>query len=209
MLFRSKTGVLRDAAEKFKWEYGNKVIRVFEERQGLRKHILSCGDLSFQYGAVIILEDDIVVGKGFYHYAKEALNFYKSEKKIAGIALYSHKYNGYANKPFEPIHNGYDVFFAHFSISWGQCWSSQQWKCFKEWYAQNNGDLAEREDIPHQITNWPASSWGKYFAHYIVENDKYYVIPFESHSTCFSDVGQHTGISNSVGQVPLDRKSVV
>lgn len=38
---------------------------------------------------------------------------------------------------------------------------------------------------------------------YIVENGQYHVIPFESHSTCFSDVGQHTGISNSVGQVPL------
>lgn len=55
------------------------------------------------------------------------------------------------------------MFFTHFSISWGQLLViHKQWKCFKEWYAQNDGDLAEKEDIPHQITNWPVSSWRKY-----------------------------------------------
>ncbi len=199
----NKTPDLLALAEDFKWDYGEKRIRVFDFRQGLRKHIISCGDLSFQYGSIIMLEDDVVVGKDFYQYVKEALKFYEYDEKIAGIALYSHKYNGYAGKRFEPIHNGYDTFLGQFSITWGQCWTSQQWKNFKNWYEKNNQSLVERDDIPHQIPNWPESSWGKYFVYYIVNNDKYYVIPYEAHSTCFSDIGQHTGKSDSLNQVPI------
>lgn len=198
-----KTPDLLEIAENFRWEHGRKKIRLFKERQGLRKHILSCGDLSFEYGAVIMLEDDIVVGEDFYQYTKNALEFYEDDERIAGIALYSHKYNGYARKRFEPLHNGYDTFLGQFSVTWGQCWSLRQWKGFKHWYEDNSGGLAEREDIPYQIPNWPSSSWGKYFVYYIVTNNKYYVMPYEAHSTCFADAGQHTGKSNSISQVPI------
>ncbi len=191
-------------AEAFKWNYGTKEIRTFNERQGLRKHILQCGDLSEQYGAVIILEDDVVVSPEFYNYTVEALEFYKKEDKVAGIALYSHKYNGYAQKIFEPMHNGYDTYMGQFSVTWGQCWSTAQWRAFKEWYyANSQAQLEPQDNIPLAVTQWPETSWGKYFVYYIVNLDKYYVMPYEALATCFSDVGEHVQVSDTLHQVPL------
>jgi hypothetical protein len=190
-------------AEKFKWNYGEKVIRTFDERQGLRKHVLQCGDLSNQYGAVIILEDDIVVSPEYYSYTVDALEFYGDDDKVAGIALYSHKYNGYAQRPFEPVHNGYDAYMGQFSVTWGQCWNAKQWNFFKQWYEDHQIKLDYKNNIPSEVTNWPETSWGKYFVYYIVENDKYYVMPYEALSTCFADIGQHVKTGNSVHQVPL------
>ena len=193
-----------DVAQRFEWGHGQKVIRTFEERQGLRSHILQCGDLSEQYGAVIVLEDDIVVSPEFYNYTVEALAFYKDKEKIAGVALYSHKYNGYAKKLFEPVHKGFDTYMGQFGVSWGQCWSAVQWKGFKEWYEiHKDSGLNYHENIPSAVTKWPETSWGKYFVHYIVECDKYYVMPYEALATCFADVGQHVLRSNSTHQVPL------
>ena len=191
-------------AEAFQWNYGRKEIRTFEERQGLRKHILQCGDLSEQYGAVIIFEDDIVVSPEFYNYTVEALEFYKKEERVAGIALYSHKYNGYAQKLFEPVHNGYDTYMGQFSVTWGQCWSANQWRSFKEWYCANNQiELKPQRNVPLAVTQWPETSWGKYFVYYIVNQDKYYVMPYEALATCFSDVGEHVQASDTLHQVPL------
>ena len=50
------------------WNYGEKKVRTFKERQGLRKHIIKCGELTREYDAVIILEDDLVVSKYYYSY---------------------------------------------------------------------------------------------------------------------------------------------
>ena len=33
-------------AEEFEWPHGEKIIRAFPERQGLRPHIISCGRLT-------------------------------------------------------------------------------------------------------------------------------------------------------------------
>ena len=57
-----------DVAKKVEWLHGNKTIRAFDERQGLRKHIIQCGDLTEQYDAVVVLEDDLEVSKYYYNY---------------------------------------------------------------------------------------------------------------------------------------------
>lgn len=191
-------------ANDFLWKHGEKKIRTFESRQGLRNHILQCGDLSEEYGAVIILEDDIFVSPSFYTYTQKALECYDKNEHIAGIALYSHKYNGYAACGFEPVNNGYDAYMGQFSITWGQCWSDTQWKAFRTWYdAHLEIPLAYRQDIPYQITNWPETSWGKYFVYYLVDTDKYYVMPYTALTTCFADEGEHTAVSASNHQVPI------
>ena len=61
-------------ANDFEWRFGKKTIRRFPERQGLRKHIIQCGDLTEKYGAVIILEDDLLVAPDYYEYVKAALD---------------------------------------------------------------------------------------------------------------------------------------
>ena len=93
------------AARSVEWTHGALHVIRYSERQGLRNHILCCGDLSQKYGAVIILEDDLWVAPSFYNYTLSAVNRYHNEKKLAGIALYSHSWNGYASQPFQPARN--------------------------------------------------------------------------------------------------------
>lgn len=194
-------------AKDFNWIHGKKIIRCFEKRQGLKKHIIQCGDYSLEYGSAIILEDDLVVSPNFYQYVQSGLSYYEDEKinrdKIAGISLYSHQWNGFASRAFTPIQNGLDVYLGQFSISWGQCWSASQWKQFKDWLLINDGILKNNDIIPERITAYPETSWGKYFAHFMAEKDKYYIIPYVSLSTNFTEVGQHSSEPDNVYQVPL------
>lgn len=185
-----------------KWTHGILEVRTTKKRLGLRNHILKCGDITSEYGAVIILEDDIVVSPYFYDYAVQAVNHYKDEEIVAGIALYSHKWNGYTREFFEPLNNGSDCYLGQFSVTWGQCWTQKQWLAFKTWYKQNQ-KLKHKKNIPEHIHNWPETSWGKYFVHYIVEKNKYYVMPYISLATNFSDAGQHIKVCSTEHQVPL------
>jgi len=195
-------GVL-SVAENFIWKHGNKIIRTFDKRQGLRNHIISCGDLSEKYGAVIILEDDLMVSPNFYSYVKKALDYYEDDENISGIALYSHEWNGYANTFFEPIKDRYDVFAGQFSITWGQAWTYKWWRKFKEWYLKNLETLPYLEQIPDDIRNWKEKSWGKYFIHYLVANDLFYIVPRVSLSTNCASVGEHARYHDNVHQVSL------
>lgn len=178
-------------AESFIWPHGDKIIRTHEANLGLRRHILSCGDLALTYGGVIILEDDIVVSPAFYHYAIEAMNHYDGDPHIAGTALYSHAFNGYARERFTPLRNGYDVYFGQFSVTWGQAWTASQWQQFRSWYGQQPDSLPDREDIPTMINLWGKNSWGKYFVHYLVDRDLSYVMPYEAVTTCYADAGEN------------------
>ena len=190
-------------AEQFDWKYGQKIIRTFSERQGLRKHIIQCGELSCQYGAVIILEDDLLVSKNFYNYVQEALDFYSNDDKVTGISLYSHEWNGYARRNFIPVADEYDCYYGQYSITWGQCWTKKWWDSFYKWYLKQDDNLPDNNNIPRNINRWSKQSWGKYFVNYIVENDLYYIIPRISLSTNCSDIGQHVKQSDNVHQVRL------
>ena len=192
-----------EVAEAFKWTHGKKTIRTFEERQGLRRHIIQCGDLSQTYGAVIILEDDLFVSPGFYLYTQRALDFYENEESITGVSLYSHGWNGFADKGFSPLCNGYDNYLGQFSISWGQCWTYKWWSEFKKYYLEKENKLVRDIDIPEQIDHYSDQSWGKYFAHYIVESNKFYVVPYVSLSTNYCEVGQHNSSFTNSFQVNL------
>ena len=75
-------------AEQISWSFGEKIIRAFSERQGLRNHIIQCGDLTEKYDAVVVLEDDLLVSRYFYSYVKQTLKFYQNDPNIAGISLY-------------------------------------------------------------------------------------------------------------------------
>lgn len=197
-----KSNEIENIAKEAIWKYGNITIIKHEQNLGLRKHVISCGDLSYKYGSVIILEDDLVVAKDYYNYVVNALNHYGNNDKITGISLYSHTWNGYAKYQFIPQKNDYDVFFGQFSVSWGQCWTCEHWDKFKKWYEKNQ-ILPTGIEMPSQIKKWGKQSWGKYFVHYILQNDLYYVMPYYSFSTNFHEAGVHSKKNNDAFQVPL------
>ena len=45
----SGTRIVEECAEEYEWKHGKKIIRTFPQRQGLRKHILSCGNYFSEY----------------------------------------------------------------------------------------------------------------------------------------------------------------
>ncbi len=194
-----------DYAHKYTWKFGPKEVRVKEKKTGLKAHIISCGDLTEEFGEVIILEDDLFVSPYFLNYVKEAHQFYRNEERIAGISLYSYRLNDmiWNNKlPFIPITNHSDVYFLQVASSWGQSWSREHWRGFREWF-NTNPDLSKIKGMPLEVINYPQSSWKKFFVGYLVHTNKYFVFPNKSLSTNFNDPGTHYFDRDHDAQSPL------
>lgn len=198
-------------ANEFNWKYGTKKVIFHEHNLGLRNHTLLCGDFSIEYGAAIVFEDDVYPSEWFYSYVLQSLDFYKNDDRVLAISLYSQDWNGYAGTPFEPLYNGYDVHISQIECSWGECFIGTQWKAFREWYeTAKDSELKVNPEIPYIVYTW-SKSWSKYIINYMVEKSKYYVIPYFSHSSNYSDLGEHEINVNTDYQVPLvygDKKYV-
>jgi len=199
------TGRVIDIAKEFDWQYGEKEVIHHPVNLGLRRHILSCGELAKDYDGIILLEDDLFVSPEFYKYALAAADFYRQCTDICGISLYSCCFNETAWLPFFPLVDGSDTFFMQLPCSWGQLWLREQWMEFSKWYFMTETNISDSDiDLPYNICSWPETSWKKYFAKYMVEYDKYFVYPYNSYSTNFADSGQnHKG--TDLYQVPLVR----
>lgn len=196
---------VEQVAKDFNWEYGPKEIRRFPERQGLRKHIIQCGDYSETYGAVIILEDDLVVAEDFYEYTCRAHEVYGEDERICGVSLYSYNINVFTRFRFCPVPSLYDVYLGGMVVTWGQSWTCKQWRNFKEWYLEHEDKLPKvNPKMPRNISEW-TRSWGRYFASYIAEKGLSYIYPYQPRTTCFSDYGEHNQsvIPLTFVQVPL------
>lgn len=191
-----------ELARGFVWTHGEKMVKTFCENLGLRKHIIQCADLSMEYGAAIIFEDDIIPSPYFYSYVKQAVNYYQDEDRIFAISLYSQIWNGYSNRGFIPLKNEYDAFISQIECSWGECFIGKRWKEFKEWYKEKEDNLVYSYDVPHVVYDWKDSRC-KYLLYYIVEREKYYLTPYHSLSTNFHSVGTHISVASSSYQVPL------
>jgi glycosyltransferase involved in cell wall biosynthesis len=201
----SNNKTIVEIAESFQWNYGSKKIIAHEKNFGLKKHILACGDLSYEYGAVIVLEDDIVVSPGFYLYAQSIGEFYKDDEKINQVSLYSYKIVEYVNVPFYPLSTGDDVYFLQSGSSWGQLWTNQQWRRFRIWLSENESLVCMEDiEIPEYVKQWPNdSSWKKWYNIFLVETDTYSVVPYQSYSSNVGDDGIHHKNIGNLLQVPL------
>lgn len=190
-------------ANSYNWPFGEKHIRTFPERQGLKKHILSCGDFTQSYDIIALLEDDLFVSDSFYHYAYQAADYYYDDDNIAGISLYGFQKN-WLNwvLRFEPQKSEFDTYFLKVAQSWGQVWTYKKWSQFKEWYSAHI-DFTKSDKIPEYLNTWPESSWLKYHDRYCIETNKYFVYPYVSISTNFSDSGEHSAQTSTDHQVEL------
>lgn len=190
------------AAERFEWKYGEKKVIAHPERLGLRKHIISCGDLTRTYGAVMILEDDLYVSPDYYNFAMQALEKYGEHPAIAGIALNTKRELLESVYPFFSLKKGEDVYFQQFATSWGQVWNERMWNGFRAWYDEHLS-LPYHKDVPQVVLNYPDTSWAKFYQTYIVDTGKYFVYSYDSLTTNFGDAGQHFGGSSSSAQSVL------
>lgn len=199
----SGTDIVNDFASEYNWIYGEKRIREFPERQGLKKHILQCGDFTKEYDIVVVLEDDIFVSNSLYYYAYQAAEFYWNDDNVAGISLYSFQKNWLNwNLRFEPQKTIYDAYFMKIAQSWGQVWTKNKWNKFKDWYVLNQ-EFTYTKKIPEYLCKWPDSSWLKYHDRYCIETNRYFVYPYLSLSSNCSNPGEHTNSTVNDHQVEL------
>ena len=194
-------------AEGFDWPFGPKTIRAFEDRQGLRAHILQCGDVALEHDGVIVLEDDLVMGEDFYHFATQAVTAVGTDDRVAGISLYAPAINEMAPLPFTPAPSRFDGYYLQSAQSWGQCWTTSMWRAFRDWYSAAPSSLSEMEDMPQRIYSWPETSWKKYHMKFTVQTGRTWLYPYVSHSSNCSDVGAHNPRPSFLFQVPLASRS--
>lgn len=191
-----------EVAQQFQWKFGEKKVRYQSKNLGLRKHVMSCASYCNDYGTIILLEDDLFVSPGFYNYASQALKFSLDKNYIGGVSLYNHRFNINASANFSPIEDGYDNWYFQYASSWGQAWTKEQWKKFSDWYSKNTV-LKQTSLVPKNVTGWSDKSWLKYYIHYLVKTDKYFLYPKTSFSTNFSDAGTHMDQDSAKYQVPI------
>lgn len=188
---KSKTTIVEDYADQYKWPHGELRVVKHEQNLGLRKHILSIGEYLNEFDAIVVLEDDICVSQSFYYYTKQCVEKYHDDDTIAGISLYNFPFNYHCHLPFMPLQSDSDVYLMKTAVSWGQVWMRKQWGAFIEWYKQHNEEFDNLPHLPYSICAWAKSSWLKYHIRYCIEQNKYFVYPYKSHTTCFCDLGTH------------------
>ena len=180
-----------EMAKTLKWPFGNKFIRTFKERQGLKKHILQCFQYAEVYNVLFLLEDDIYVSKAMFAYGYNAAKFFDNSQSIAGISLYNFQGNWQDwSLRFEPYNSGFDNYFMKLAQSWGEVITTKQWLRFKTWYEQNKKFIKDERNV-ESINHWPESSWLKYFDRYCFTQDKYFVYPYVSVATNCNGAGIH------------------
>lgn len=195
-----------EVARRFEYTHGEKVIMARPERMGLRAHVLSCGDLTQQYGSIIVLEDDIFVSPQFYSYACAALDHAQKDDRIGAVSLYDHKFNVHRRESFCAIDDGYDNYYLQLASSWGQAYTKKQWDDFKAWYEKNKDRDLAGPFVPANVSGWSERSWLKYYIVYMIEMGKFAIYPRISLTTNFGDVGTHTKRSDTDLQVPVAGK---
>ncbi len=191
---------LYDMVNTFEWNHGDKYVNIQKNRLGLRRHIIQCGDLTQYFKAVIILEDDIFVSEYFYQYVEESIDYYGEDDRVGGISLYQNEMKG--STPISFMLDGSDTYLKQSPASWGECWTSKQWKKFKQWYESFNDKKFSEIDMPDYIKAWK-KAWSKYYMAYLIETNRYFVFPYISHTTCFVDAGEHSSVSSAIGQASL------
>ncbi len=200
---KSDTDIVECFADEYVWKYGNKIVDKHDVNFGLKQHMMSLGKWFDIFDAIVVLEDDIVVSRSFYTYVKQTVEKYHTFDGIAGISLYSFSVNYETGNPFTPQKDENDVYFMNCAMSWGEVWMRDSWNKFYEWYKEHQ-DFPVIDSLPRGICMWGNKSWLKYHTRYCIEENKYFVHPYVSLTTNFSDTGEHNdGLSNAIWQVPI------
>lgn len=197
-------------ARSFSWEFGEKKVIQHTSNLGLKKHVLTCGDLVNDYDALIVLEDDLIVSKAMYSYTYRAVEKYKDDDNIAAISLFTKGWSETAFKPFVAAPSCFDTYFIQTAESLGQVWIKDKWIKFKQWYESHSASFGRSERIPLNVRQWDEKSWKKYHIWYCIDENKFTVYPYIALTTCSGDEGEHvinSEVYNNIGliQVPLQK----
>jgi hypothetical protein len=204
--YRSGNAAVREIARQFHWPHGPKEVIVHPQPLGLVGNVFYCGDLTNRFGAIILLEDDLIVSARFYAYARQALDCYCGESHLAGISLNALWFNGFTGQPFIPLLDDGDVFFLQLSTPQGQVYTAEQWDDFAGWMATNDRRVTAADDVHELFAAFPPDDWLSTKARYLAATGKYYVYPRESLTTNFGEPGTHFDRATALFQTPLQHR---
>ena len=188
--------------QSFEWPHGELKVLTHPERMGLKKHVISCGNLIGDHDFLIMLEDDIIVSESFYLYTAEAVRKYDCYEEIGGISLYAREVFQQNGRMFEPVYNGNDVYLMQVAESWGQAWSNRMWKEFYEWYL-NHQTFIKPFRMADYSYSWDERSWLKYYMGFVASENKYLVHPYHGYSTNTEEIGENYKTTDTDYQVAL------
>ena len=200
---KSDSDAVVNVAQSFSYSHGGKVVLARKSRLGLRKHVLSCGELTKDYGSIIVLEDDLFVAPCFYEFACSALDFSQEDDRIGSISLYNHLFNVHKRESFCAIDDGYDNYYLQLASSWGQAYTKDQWISFRTWYDANENRNLAAPAVPANVSGWSEKSWLKYYIVYLIETGRYTLYPRIGMTTNFGDAGTHADKSDTDLQIPI------
>jgi hypothetical protein len=187
-------------ANAYSWDKGEKTVVVHDRNIGLKNNVYASMKLGLKYDAIIILEDDLYVSPYLLSDAIKLLEFYSASPEIAGISLYSPRFNETSYSNFIPINDNSDAYFMKIPSSWGQVYSRAQVESYFKWH--DNMRQANPVTLPPNVARWSDKSWKKEFYQYLIELKKYLVYPRISLTTNYADAGVHHRGSD-LYQVPL------
>ena len=171
-------------------EYGQKLniseIILRPEKFGLKKNILCGINRSFKlYDKLIILEEDLILGKHAISYFQDCLEIYENSQEIYHVNGWS---KPLANNPYE-----YDLFLTSFMQCIGWATWKNAWLEFEQFLNQDFVDLDKSEvnkiDLNGKLGNVNQliknnlnfiNTWAVYWQLYLFKNNKLSVSPFKS-----------------------------
>lgn len=184
-----------------RWPFGEQRVIAHENHLGLRGNVTHCGRYASEFGAVVLLEDDLYVSPRFFDYAAAALAYFAADPRVAGISLNQLWFNGFTNQPFMPLIDALDVFFLQLATPQGQAYTAEQWTRYEIWLSNNPQPSLER--LHPIFADFPESDWLPQCDAFLVDTGAFYVYPRASLTTNFGDEGTHMRGDTTAFQVPL------
>jgi len=188
--------LVHQVAENVRWDRGPKEI-IEHDNLGLVDHFYACGDLTDQYGSVVLLEDDLIVGPAFHRWATAALTFCKGDDRIAGASMATPHFDGYRHLPFEPLLDGSDGLYAQVPWYDGMAWTASMWQAFR------TAEIDATTPIHRLLDQLDDDEWFPDAIRYLVSTGRYYLLPRNSHATNSGAIGAHFDTATNYFQVPL------
>ena len=188
-------------------------VSVSKRNKGLANSVISgVTEVIRMYGCVIVLEDDIVTQPYFLNYMNEALNFYKTDKRILSISGFNYPLNfpkGYAH----------DIYVSYRCDSWGWATWLDRWENVN--WDINSYSIIKRptkrkirkfnkggEDLYSMLCSQAIGkldSWAIRWQHFFYENDGLCIYPIKSfvRNIGFDGSGVHCSCAIDFCSAPL------
>jgi hypothetical protein len=121
-VIKDSVSAVRNLIKSQKW-CGEVTINESSVNKGLAKNIITgVTNIINRYGKIIVLEDDIVVGKHYLEYTNEALDIYENNKSVWEVT-------GFCD-PL-PLKNNNTVWFNPIEQCWSWATWANRWQYFK------------------------------------------------------------------------------